>query len=50
MEAYGCYENSWTYLLPNTIEERHDNALVSMGNKLFVISGEHSINCEVFDS
>ena len=32
------------------IEERHDHASVSMGNKLFVIGGSNSSTCELFDS
>ena len=31
------------------IEERSDHAAVSMGNKMFVIGGEETTNCEVFD-
>ena len=41
--------NNWTYL-PDMIEKRFDHAAVSMGNKMFVISGEHYFSCEVFDS
>ena len=32
------------------IEKRKHHASVSMGNKLFVIGGEHNTSCEVFDS
>ena len=32
------------------IEERSYHAVVSMGNKMFVIGGEKTKSCEVFDS
>ena len=32
------------------IEERRNHAAVSMGNKIFVIVGEYTTSCEVFDS
>ena len=49
IESYDYYENKWTNL-PNMLEERNDHAAVSMGNKLFVIGGRYTTNCEVFDS
>ena len=49
VEGYDYYENKWTNL-PNMLEERNDHAAVSMGNKLFVIGGRYTTNCEVFDS
>ena len=49
VEAYDYYDNKWTYL-PNLIERRCNHASVSMGNKLFVIGGEYTNSCEVFDS
>ena len=49
VEAYDYYENKWTYL-PHMIESRNSHASVSMGNKLFVVGGEHTSSCEVFDS
>ena len=49
VEAYDHYENKWTYL-PDMIEERHNHASVSIGNKLFVIGGYNTSNSELFDS
>ena len=49
VEAYDDYENKWTYL-PNMIRKRRLHASVSMGNKLFVIGGNITKSCEVFDS
>ena len=37
-------------LLPDMIERRYRHASVSMGNKIFVIGGYKTSNCEVFDS
>ena len=49
VEAYDYYENKLTYL-PDMIERRDLHASVSMGNKIFVIGGFSTSNCEVFDS
>ena len=49
VEAYDYHENKWIYL-PDLIEERSNHAAVSMGNKMFVIGGYYTTNCEVFDS
>ena len=49
VESCNYYENKWTYL-PDMIEERDLHASVSMGNKIFVIGGFSTSNCEVFDS
>ena len=49
VESYDFHENKWTYL-PDMIEERCNHAAVSMGNKLFVIGGSKTTNCELFDS
>ena len=32
------------------IKERWYHAVVSMGDKMFVIAGDETTNCEVFDS
>ena len=48
VEAYDYYENKWTYL-PDMNEKRCDHTSVSMGNKMFVIGGYNTSNCEVFD-
>ena len=49
VEAYHYYENKWTYL-PDMIEERCFHATVSMVNKMFVIGGHETSNCEMFNS
>ena len=49
VEAYDYYVNKWTNL-PDMVEGRSDHAAVSMGNKMFVIGGDHNLNCEIFDS
>ena len=49
VEAYDYYEDKWTYL-PDMIEERSLHVTVSMGNKMFVIGGYETINCEVFEN
>ena len=49
IEAYDYYENKWNSL-PDMIERRSYHASVSMGNKLFVIGGESTTSCEIFDS
>ena len=49
IEAYDYHENKWTYL-PDMIEERYLHAVVSMGNKMFIIGGYYITSCEVFDS
>ena len=49
VESYDYYENKWTYL-PDMNEKRMSNALIGIGNKLFVIGGRRISSCEVFDS
>ena len=49
VEAYDHYEYEWAYL-PDMIEEIEFNASVSMGNKMYVIGGMSTTNCEIFDS
>ena len=49
VEAYDHHENKWTYL-PDMIEERYFHSAVSMGNKMFVIAGDETTNCEVSDN
>ena len=49
VEAYDYFENKWTYL-SDMNEERCQHALVSMGNKMFVIGGYKKSTCEFFDS
>ena len=49
VEAYDYYEDKWTYL-PDMIKERCNHAAVSTGNKMFVIGGYRSSNCEIFDT
>ena len=49
VEAYDHYENKWTFL-PDMNEVRYDHALVSMGNKMFVIGEFKKSTCEMFDS
>ena len=38
VETYDYYEDKWTYLA-DMIEKRSDHAVVSIGNKTFVIGG-----------
>ena len=49
VETYDYYEDKWT-CLPDLLEGRCNHAVVSMVNKMFVIGGEHTTSCEVFDS
>ena len=49
VEAYDYYEDKWT-CLPDIIEERCDHAAVSIGYKMFVIGGQLTTSCEVFNS
>ena len=49
VEAYDYYENKRTYL-PDMVEERSQHAVVSMGCKIFVIGGNCTTSCEVFNS
>ena len=48
-ESYCFHENSWKKF-PNMLINRCLHATVSMNNKLFVIGGNYSNDCEVFDS
>ena len=48
VEAYDYYKNKWT-CLPDIIEKIFSHAAVSMGNKMFIIGGENTPSCEVFD-
>ena len=43
VKAYDYYKNKWTYL-PDIIEKRCNHAVVSMGNKMFVVGGNHTTN------
>ena len=49
VEAYDYHENKWTFL-PDMIKERYCHDAVSMGNKMFIVGGNYTTNCEVFDS
>ena len=49
VEAYDYYENKWIYL-PDMIKERWNHATVCMGNRMFMIGGNKTDSCEVFDS
>ena len=49
VEAYDYYENRWTYL-PDMTKKRRNHSTASMCNKMFVVGGKSTINCEVFDS
>ena len=48
VEAYDYNEDKWTYL-PKMVEEKFNYASASMVNKLFVIRGVKTTNCEIFD-
>ena len=47
--VYDYYENKWSYFL-DMIERRWNHALVSTGNKMFVVGGFKKFTCEIFDS
>ena len=49
VEVYDQCSNEWSQL-PNMIEARSGHASVSIKNKLYVISGIGTRQCEVFDS
>ena len=49
VESYDQHENKWADL-PGMINGRYKHGAVSMGNKMFVIGGIGTLNCEIFDS
>ena len=48
VEAYDHYENKWFYF-PDMVEARVRHSLVTLGNKVFAISGYYKYSWEVFD-
>ena len=48
VEAYDHFENKWSYM-PDLLKYRSGNGSVAMGNKLYVIGGIDTKDCEVFD-
>ena len=49
VEAYDHHENKWS-CYSDMLKKRCDHLLVSMGNKMFVVSDNLSQTCEIFDS
>ena len=49
VESYDYYKKKWIHL-PDMNEKRFHHAAVSMGNKMFVIGGNETSSCEIFDS
>ena len=48
VEAYDHYNDEWSYM-PNLTEAKQYHGSAAMGNKLYVIAGYKTRNCEVFD-
>ena len=48
VEAYDHHLNEWTYM-PDLLEQHYSHGSVAMGNKFYVIGGEGTQSCEVFD-
>ena len=49
VEAYDHVANTW-FKLPNMIERRHYHKSVAVKNKLFLVGGDRTKTCEVFNS
>ena len=49
VEAYDHHENKWTYL-SDMIAKMYDHSVVSMGNKIFVITKGIPVYYELYDS
>ena len=49
VEAYDHVANTWTNM-PNMVEERYYHKSVAVKNKLFLIDGDRTKTCEVYDS
>ena len=49
VEAYDNVERTWSRM-PSLIEGRYHHKSIAMRNKLFVVGGPRTANCEIFDS